>query len=215
MKQLIIILNLLLPVAASAQVPPAYRADYNRMMKNNQFRSFNNFMNTQRLSTLKGNFSSSNYKWDFTVKFKDSTTITVNSRFKFDEIKNAFYLEKINHQLPRADSNRTEKIFPSQTIAIERTDVVWNHTQVGEPMDSCWLFWVMDGKINVFSYFSEEASVMEGVIAAIQYDDGPLEKFDAAKLGEVIKDNAKAIKAFGRKEYYNAIKIYNRSNKNE
>jgi hypothetical protein len=183
------------------------------MMKNHMNQVARNMNNLRTMNRYYNNHPSTNLRWEFIIKYNDSTQVTVYSKFHFDETKNSYYLEDKNSSLPKTDTNRVKKIYPWQTLSVERLDAVWNEMVFGEPVDSCWLFLVMRGKINVFSFFSEESSVSNGAIAAIQFDFGPLEKFDAAKLQEYIKDNVKAMAAFNKKDYYNAIRVYNKKQK--
>jgi hypothetical protein len=196
---------------AQRSVPAAYQGAYNQMMSNQT-------MNFAMQQNMRNNFTygfnyATNLKYKFKVTFKDGSVKEVKSKIYPDTVKHANYLLFEDKTLPKTDSNRHQKIYAKQTLNISRSS--FNDAEItGIATDSCWLFKVVSGKINAYSYLSETDMVEDFTLVGFQVGDkGNIQKLVPATLEPVIKTDEKAYKAFLKKDYYRAIEKYNRDNK--
>lgn len=74
--------------------------------------------------------------------------------------------------------------------------------------DSCWLFRVMSGAVNAYSYLPEPKN---DYIIAIQKGGvgNPIVRLTRQNLQELIADDPRALKILERGNSYEAIRIYN------
>ena len=200
---------------------PGMRAVYAKMDMQRMQQQMN--MQMMMMANLNGN-NAYNRKYTFTVTFKDSSTKQIKSRFYRDTTVKKNYLLFVDKSYPRSDSNRNKKIYPSQTINISReivTEIVSVDRRGGKvrsiafngiPSDSCWMFKVVSGPINAYSYLSEtdEFTSPESMVG-IQLDGGPIVKCDADNLKKMVGIDSDALKQINKKNYYKAIKKYNRN----
>ena len=119
----------------------------------------------------------SSKKHEFTVIFKDSTKLT--SRAKIDEHKGRFYLA-IN------EPTLTRSIIPSQTLAISRPGKD-GKIYTGIATDSCWLFKIVEGKINLYSVLSEDN--FSFIIAMQKGNDAPIVPLNKENAKEAVIDD--------------------------
>ena len=198
---------------AQGGVPPAYRGDYNRMMAN----ANNNWMNMNMTRMMNQNWYGAlgyqvNIKYDFKVTMKDSSVKIVSSKIYVDTLKHKSYLIYVNKALKRSDPNREQKIYADETVRISRDDVddyIVKGTVNGFATDSCWLFKVVQGKINAYSFLSETSNIDETYLRAFQIDAGRVMKLDSVSLDPVVKPNENAYKPFLKGKFYKAITKYN------
>lgn len=166
-------------------------------------------------------FSSvSNKKHNFVVMMMDGTKRTVKSHIYHDKALKKTYLLFINKRYKRSDSNRYQKIYPSQTIYIGRdvsADVNTGTGQapyiIGNATDSCWMFKVISGPINAYSCLSEmegEEYFAPGSIVAIQLNDGDVVPYNQKNLRQMVANDPKALRAIENQNYFRAIEKYNK-----
>ncbi len=162
-----------------------------------------------------------NEKYYFEVLLKDGTKQVVKSKIHTDTIIHKSYLEYVNKSVSRSDSNRILKIYPYQTLKISRVEIPVAATRFdpkpsykieGLAVDSCWRFKIISGKINAYSFLSEQSDLNTFYLNAFQYKNEEIQSLDPEKLRIIIQSNEKAVKAFNKKDYYNAILKYNNSN---
>jgi len=231
MKALKFIATLLLisiTTTAYAQVPPGLQGDYSRMMSNMSMNMAGHMSMMRMLNYMNGN--SANYvlnlKHDFRVVMKDGTIMNVKSKIYADTIAHSNYLLYTDKTLKKKDPGYEQKIYPSQTKEISRLKS-WGNQFItrfdkfapakdtsrvtGLAADSCWLFKVLPGKISAYSFLSEPEAVYLGNPPAMQFGNNSVEKLTPEALQAYIKDDEKAYKAFLKKDYYKAIKQFNKS----
>jgi hypothetical protein len=157
----------------------------------------------------------SNPSYIFKVMMKDSSVLEIDSKIHVDTIKRMSYLVYKNKTLKRSDTNRVKKIYANQTLKISRpNDMDYRMKTIeGFATDSCWLFKVIIGKINVYSHLSETINLDNNYIMAIQAGNGLVQKRDSATLATFIQGNVKAMKALKKKDYYIAIYRFNNDDK--
>lgn len=212
-----LILFLSISLTAMAQVPPAYQGDFNRMMAGSAARMAQQQMSMQQQMNYRWYFDSNsnmvfNSKYTFMLIMKDNSQLEVDSKIYTDTATHKSYVIYIDKKFKRSDPNRDRKIYADQTLKISRTGITeeqTTYTVTGMPTDSCWLFLVGSGKINVYSHLSQTVDLNNLYLRAFQVGSGPVQKIDSASLFSVIKDNPKAVKAFNKKDYYTAIEKYN------
>ncbi|MGZ3926110.1 MAG: hypothetical protein ACXVJG_04075, partial [Mucilaginibacter sp.] len=101
----------------------------------------------------------------------------------------------------------------NQTLSISRP-LFEEKLLTGIATDSCWLFKVVTGKINAYSYLSEIDMVDGFTLVGFQTGDNPnIQKLTPEALEPIIKNDEKAYKAFLKKDYYKAIEKFNKDNK--
>jgi hypothetical protein len=151
-----------------------------------------------------------NPKYEYFVVLKDSSQLKVKSKIWSDTVKHVNYVVYENKSVSKSDSDRKRNILPSETISIMRFDRTTGSDITGIASDSCWLFKVVKGKINIYSFLSE-TEIDSEYITAIQVGDGPIEALNEDQLRTLMQDNKKALKFLDKKNYYNAILRYNES----
>jgi hypothetical protein len=151
-----------------------------------------------------------NVKYDYVVLLRDSSELKVRSKIYSDTVKHVNYLVFEDKSVSKSDSGRKRNILPAETLSIVRFDRNSGADITGIPTDSCWLFHVVKGKINIYSFLSEK-EINSDYITAIQIGDGPIQALNEDQLRELMKDNKKAMKFLDKKNYYTAIMRYNES----
>jgi len=156
-----------------------------------------------------------NPTYTFQVKLKNDSLLEVKSKIYADTATHKSYLIYKNKKLDRDDPNREQKIYAYQTVKISRyvgqVEDDPGYYITGMATDTCWLFKVATGKINIYSHLSGASELNNLYLRAFQVGDGPIQKIDSAALVSIIKDNPKAMKAFKKKDYYTAIDRFNSS----
>jgi hypothetical protein len=145
----------------------------------------------------------SSRKFNFTILFRDSTSIT--SRAKIDEHKGRFYLAIKERDLTRS-------ITPSQTISISRTSGGGKH-YVGIPAENCWLFKIVEGKINLYSVLADD---MPRFIVAFQKGNGaPIVQLTKENVQAALSDDEKIASTVTNENKVTPIMNYNEKYKDK
>ena len=150
-------------------------------------------------------------QYGFEILLKDSTKQKTYEVIRFDSVLRKTYFVVVNKNFPKSDpDHRNQKIYPDQTTQISRTNYSGKKI-IGISKDSCWMFKVFRGAINVYSYLSEESgpNFQESTIIGIQLGDGPILKYGAENLKQMIGSDADALESIENKDYLKAIKKYN------
>jgi len=168
-----------------------------------------------------------NLKYNFIVTMADSSKKEVSSKIYSDTATHKTYLLFVDKSYPKSDPNRNKKIYPPQTLSIARNvagpgpgfiraDYVPPPPRFfnGIAKDSCWMFKVISGSINAYSCLSEEGDAQTfdpSTIVGIQLNNGPIEKFNEENLKNMVGQDIDALENIQKKNYYKAIKKYNRN----
>jgi hypothetical protein len=178
---------------AQAGVGATYIGDYSKMSGHDaEARDLERGNWAYRLNNLKGG------KYTFVLTMKDNSTREVKSKLYADSLANKSYV--VDGQ---------QKVYCDETRAIIRRE---NGSDVaGIATDSCWLFKIVSGKINAYSFLSENAGPFS--IAALQTQNGPIQNFNGYTLEQMINTDQKAMKAFSKRDYIKAIEKFNANNK--
>jgi hypothetical protein len=165
------------------------------------------------------------YEYTFQVILKDSSKTEVSSRIYMDTAAGKTYLLVIDKSFPKSDpSHRERKIYSNQTVSITRiaSSGYLNHpVEVkGIATDSCWMFKAIKGAVNAYSYLSEyedraNSYFDSGTIVAIQSNDGPIVKYTEDNLKQMVGQDAKALEIIQNKNYFRAIKRFNKDTPTE
>lgn len=194
---------------ASAQFPgmAAVRAQQNQQFMNQQMQ-----MQMQMLQ-MSMNWRQNAGKGDtYLITFKDSSVKKVISWMFTDTILHKNFLVLVDKKFPKSDSaHRTQKIYSDQTRYISTIADYQSNTEIyGVATDSCWMFKVMGGSINVYSrYFKDFEYDFHNSVIAIQLNDGPIVKYSTDALKQMVGQNADALAYIEQKNYYKAVKKYN------
>jgi hypothetical protein len=183
-----------------------FRANQNTQFINQQMQKQMQMMN------LRG-VTSGDIEYDFEVIMKDSTKKQVTSAIYSDSTKKHFIVY-VDKKYKRDDKNRYKIIYPSETITLicvlDARNDYYNtpgHYIRSIPTDSCWMFKVISGRINLYS--SMVNSLTETNAVGIQVNDGPIIPFNEDNLKPIITNDQDAMKRFENKKYIKAIKKYN------
>jgi hypothetical protein len=161
-------------------------------------------------------------EYTYKVVMKDGSQQTITSYIYFDTLQKKSYLLLVDKRYPRSDTaHRKVKIYSTQTISISRDATPSNPDDSvakrewfdGMATDSCWLFKAIKGKINLYSFVSELGNSYlfdPSTIAAVQYGTGAIEKFEPDAFKAFIGNDEKAMKYFDKKNYFDAVKRYNK-----
>ncbi|AYL95049.1 hypothetical protein [Mucilaginibacter celer] len=214
--------------ACGAFAQRGYTPDVARAIGNSDMQ-WQSQMSGLRMLGMRGGDITYNFKYTFTVTMADGTTKEVNSKIYVDTSLHKNYLLFVDKSLPKTDSNRNQKIFPEQTKEISRNVALISGNikkadfatppryYRGIAKDSCWMFKVISGSINAYSFLSEEDGQMfnPSTIVAIQLNDGAIVKFNEENLKQMVGDDIDALEIIQRKNYMRAIKKFNRNREKE
>lgn len=142
----------------------------------------------------RGNIS---YKYEFTVVFKNDEKLTFRSKIN---------LSDSIHSVTYKNGGQKRKILPSETREIFRytTD---GKKITGIPTDSCWLFRVVDGKINGYSFLATEGA---DYLTAFQVGDREILPLTKENLMPVMMDDPRRAKWIEKGKLEKALVDYNR-----
>ncbi|WP_295674099.1 hypothetical protein [uncultured Mucilaginibacter sp.] len=164
-------------------------------------------------------------EYDFEVFLRDGTKIEVTSAMYTDSVTKRHFIVLIDKKYKKSDTNRYKKIYPIQTLYIQRNlamngpGLIHNNIKPPPPVyykgaanDSCWMFKVISGAINAYSFSGQEDGTYfnETSIVAIQLNNGPILNFNEENLKLMVASDINALEAIGKKNYYKAIKRYNK-----
>jgi hypothetical protein len=149
-----------------------------------------------------------NQKHHFKIVFNDGKDTIIYAQINADRPSD--YLLMINKSLSKKDSAYKTKIYPSQTKYISRIDIVTRKEYAGSPRDSCWLFPLIDGKMNAYSRMAEH-DADDWSVQFIQVDNGPMISVNDPKALELFIMNERAYDLFAKKRYAKAINKYNKA----
>ncbi len=150
----------------------------------------------------------SNNEYDFTIKLKD-TVIKAHSRIYVDAPLHKAFLVYEDLSVSKKDPRRKLKVYPDQTTIVSRVEPTTNQVVTGMPTDSCWLFKVVSGKINLYSQLSQTKGLSTQYIKAYQIGEGPVMKLDSTALSQLVKSDQKAYDLVGKNDFYKAVIKYN------
>lgn len=202
--------------SSHAQYPGmgAFRAQQNRQFVNQQMQMM------MRMTNFRG-VEGTVEEYDFEVTLRDNTKKKITSAIYTDTITRKRFIIVEDLKFKKSDTNRYKKIYPSQTLYVDHiTPIDENSTDentpvkhfFGKPTDTCWMFNVKSGGINVYSSVCEVWSNMftPQTVVGIQLNDGPIVKYNKENLQQIIQQDAEAMKYFDEKKYFKAIDRYNR-----
>ncbi|HZY39574.1 MAG TPA: hypothetical protein VFE53_23120 [Mucilaginibacter sp.] len=180
----------------------------------------------KELRAMEGNYfvpaksQPDSYEYTFQVVLKDSSKTEVYSRIYMDTAAGKTYLLVIDNKFSKSDpSHRERKIYADQTISITRiaSSGYLNHpVEVkGMATDSCWMFKAIKGSVTAYSYLSEYDDRANDhfdseAIIAIQLNEGPIVQYSEKNLTQMVGQDARALEIIQNKNYYRAIKRFNK-----
>lgn len=200
-------------VGAKAQrgVPANLAPSYNKMMSNMSMQ--NNMMMQHMMYNPSFRLGYMvNPKFEFRVLMKDSSMRIFRSKILPDTATHSNYLLMVNSDLPKSDPKREQKIYPKETLKISRLDNDGTE-YVGMPNDSCWLFKIISGKITAYSIVSQTYQDDSIYLTAFSVDNGPIQKLTPDALGDILKPDERAYRAFKADDYFMAINRFNKDSK--
>jgi hypothetical protein len=198
-----------------------------RAQQNAQFigQQMQTHMQVQMMQVLNMHGVTSTQKeYNFIVTLRDSTTLTLNSAIYIDSVSKKRFIVLVDKQYKKSDSNRYKKIYPSQTrglvCVVKPKNAEFDQPGFylpGKLTDSCWMFKAITGEITAYSDVCEEDGVNfdRSTIVGIQLKDGPIVKYNEDNLKQMVGQDINALEAIQNKNYYKAIKKYNRDQEKE
>jgi hypothetical protein len=207
------ILLILIAKSSLAQYPGmgAVRASMNAQFMNQQMNMMMTSMGLRGINYLY------NEKYTFNVVLKDGSRKEVKSKIYADTVLHKHYLLLIDKKFSKSDTaHRNQKIYADQTSNISRTTLS-DDTIKGMANDSCWMFKVISGPITAYSCLSEPDGQYfdDSSIVGIQLNGGQIVKYNEVNLKQMVGDDINALENIQRKNYFKAIKKYNRDVKKE
>lgn len=137
------------------------------------------------------------YKYEFSVVLKNGEE---------KKIKSKIHLADSVHSLTYKENGEKKKLLPTETQEIYRYTNTGKKI-AGVPTDSCWLFKVLEGKINGYSFLSEESS---SYLSAFQNGDGEILPLTKNNLLPIVGDDPKRVKWVEKGNFAKAILDYNK-----
>jgi hypothetical protein len=136
-------------------------------------------------------------KYDFNVVLKNGEQKIIKSKIN---------LQDSVHSLTYKENGEKKKLLPAETTEIYR--FTQNGKKIaGVATDSCWLFKVVEGKINGYSFLSE---VSTSYLSAFQAGDGEILPLTKDNLMLVVGDDPKRVKWVEKGNYAKAILDFNK-----
>ncbi len=136
-------------------------------------------------------------KYEFKAIMKNGEQKVFKSRINLDDSI---------HSLTYKEDGIKKKLTPKETVEIFRYGFSGKKI-VGIPTDSCWLFKVLEGKINGYSFLSEESTTY---LSAFQEGDGEILPLTKDNVMFYVGDDPKRIKWIEKGNYVKAILDYNK-----
>lgn len=145
---------------------------------------------------------------EYSVLLKDSSQMRVLSKIYLDSTGHTYLLYTTK---PSANSNILidKKLYCYSTSSITRLESREKPAIEGKATDSCWLFKVLEGKMNIYS-FVPDLNTNIFYMKALQIGNGTIEAFNEQKLRELMTGNSGALSALNKKNFYRAILRYNK-----
>ncbi|MDB5022621.1 MAG: hypothetical protein JWP78_376 [Mucilaginibacter sp.] len=201
---------------ASAFSRMSEQAMTNQMMKRAYVTRYKKFIaeNPSLLGYLRGykKYATVLQPYYLRVFFKDSTKFFVTSFLYPDTIKHSCYIVVIDKSKSKNDPTHTQRIYPSQTVGVVMPYQDGGYIY-GKATDSCWLFRIIKGKINAYSFAPHPVDGILEPITSYQIDDDAMRNFVPADLGTIVGSDEKAYEAFKDENYELAITLYNQNHK--
>ncbi|HEY8782549.1 MAG TPA: hypothetical protein VIM16_13075 [Mucilaginibacter sp.] len=187
----------------------AFRAQQSMQFASQQMQTMMRMMNMRGVTGTGDEF-------DFVVVLLDSTRMKITSAMYTDSATKKRFILLVDKKYSKSDTNRYKRIYPSQTLYLKR-DVARDDESAaslyyrGKPADSCWMFKVIAGTINVYSFLSDRdfANFETSSIVGMQLNDGPIMKYSDDSLKQMIDQDSDAMRYFQKKKYLKAIRRYN------
>ena len=137
-------------------------------------------------------------KYEFTVVLTNEEELTFKAAIKLNDSIHSLTYKK-----------RGEK----RVITPQETREVFRLTRDGKkitgiPTDSCWLFKVVEGRINGYSYLASESAEY---LSAFQVGDGEILPLTKENLLPIVKDDPKRVKWVEKGRLGKAIVHYNKT----
>jgi hypothetical protein len=137
-------------------------------------------------------------KYEFRVVLNNDSTFVTKTRINLSQ--------KEDNSITVKQKHGKTQIFPNDTKYIMRVTFD-NKILKGIPADSCWLFKVVQGEINGYSFLAEE---MEMYVIAIQAgDDGPIVPLTKENLMPLVVSEKKAYELAKKNKLHRALNRYN------
>ncbi|HEY0669978.1 MAG TPA: hypothetical protein VGD22_17490 [Sphingobacteriaceae bacterium] len=142
------------------------------------------------------------WKYSHKIYMKDGSTLNSNSKIFFDSLTNKTYLYY-------SSDDSLRKIYPEETTRISRINPYKKDQQIdGLPAEKRWKFQVISGKINGYSSFTNSTQPEEFSIGLNGY-----QPITSEILVNLLMPYEEIYQLYLKKEYYQAIVLYNKKNK--
>lgn len=209
--------KLLLPLIFSmvalpsvAQEPRDYHPDLNQVMKEIKWNEILRLTNPGQQGIP---FSPMmNRKVTLTVFMKDSSKLMLPStNFKLDTALRKLFLVYTNKDKSRSDSTRRTRIYPDETVKVTRL-IGGMKLVTGYPIDNCWLFAEVKGKITLYTMFTDipDDKMEAQFVRGYSFDNGPVLPWNANEMRKIMAADRDAAELYASGDYLKAVKIFNR-----
>jgi len=143
------------------------------------------------------------WKYSHEIHMKDGSILNSNSKIFFDSLSKKSYL-----YYSLKDSLR--KIYPEETERISRVNPYKKKQKIdGFPAENRWKFQVISGAVNGYSSFTNSTQPEEFSIEPIK----TCQPTTSEVLATMLKPYEDIYQVYLKKDYYQAITLYNKKNK--
>lgn len=137
-------------------------------------------------------------RYEFEVVLKNDSTFKAKTRIKLNNEEDNSIIVK--------DKGTKQEFFPNDTKYISRV-TLGGRVIKGIAADSCWLFKIIKGEINGYSFLSEETD--QYVIAIQDGDEGPIVPLTKENLMPLVLSDQKSVALARRNKLRRALTTYN------
>jgi hypothetical protein len=209
-KTLLPLVFTLMVLPLLAQEPKDYHPDLTQMMKEIRTKQINHTLMNGHSVILSPMM---NRKVTLTVFMKDSTKLELPyTTFRLDTALKKFCLIHTDKDKRRSDSSRSIRIYPDETVKVTRL-IGGTKLITGYPVDDCWLFPEIKGKITLYTMFTDIPNDKMEVqyVRGYSFDNGPVLPWNSNEMRKIIAADRDAAALYASGEYLRAVKLFNRN----
>lgn len=208
-KLLLPLIFTIVALPSLAQEPRDYHPDLNQVMKEIKWNEILRLTNPNEVMYFAPMM---NRNVTLTVFMKDSSKLELPStNFKLDTALKKLYLVYTDKNKSRSDSTRRTRIYPDETVRVTRL-IAGKKLVTGYPIDNCWLFAELKGKITLYTMFTDipDDKMEVQFVRGYSFDNGPVLPWNANEMRKIIAADRDAAELYASGEYLRAVKLFNR-----
>jgi hypothetical protein len=138
-------------------------------------------------------------RYTFTIVLSNDSLFSASAKIDLKENKN---------KLKVKSKGKKMELYPADTKTISRITST-GKAIIGIPADTCWLFKITEGKINVYSFLAEFDNAY--AIAIQEGNDGEIVKLNEENVKYMVTGHENAMALAEKKRLLKAIQEFNKS----